>query len=227
MIEILPLKYVPKDEHNESLWIEEECYKYYTKNRKDNCNYLELMDLWLRAPYCEDCAQSDPFERNNNPDIMSENWEEDIIWSLGEDTFKTIKSELNENSDFNILCKRCSCELRPWDNDNIHIVSYHLEEHYGIPLETGNKKKPPKKLTNQVIKLYGGKCFCCKKSNKKLHIDHIFPRSKSGDAAFRNLQPLCEDCGNKKADQLPAEVTVFSDIYFESYPSDAYEGLFW
>ena len=155
MIEILPLKYVPKDEHNESLWIEEECYKYYTKNRKDNCNYLELMDLWLRAPYCEDCAQSDPFERNNNPDIMSENWEEDIIWSLGEDTFKTIKSELNENSDFNILCKRCSCELRPWDNNNIHIVSYHLEEHYAIPLATVNKIKPPKKLTNQVIKLYG------------------------------------------------------------------------
>ena len=55
----------------------------------------------------------------------------------------------------------------------------------------------------------------------------VSPKSKGGDAAFRNLQPLCEDCGNKKADQLPAEVTVFSDIYFGAYPSDAYEGLFW
>ena len=96
MIEFLPLKHDPQYNHFELLWIREECYKYYAENRKDNCNYLELMDLWLRAPYCEDCAKSDPFERYNNPDIMCESWEEDIIWGLGEDTLKTIKNKLNE-----------------------------------------------------------------------------------------------------------------------------------
>lgn len=227
MTEILQLKYNPEYEYFESLWIREECYKYYVNNRKDNCNYLELMDLWLRAPYCEDCAQSYPFERYNNPDIISDSWKEDIIWSLGKDTLEMIENELNVNSDFSILCKHCMCELRPWNNDNINIVTYHLEEHYGIPLETGNKKSPSKKLTNQVIKLYGGKCFCCGSSDKELHTDHVIPRSKGGDAAFRNLQPLCEDCGNRKADKLPTEVTVFSDIYFGQYPSDGYEGLFW
>ena len=94
----------------------------------------------------EDCAQSDPFERNYEPDIMKQSWKDDIIWNLGEVTLEMIKNELSENSDFNILCKGCFCELRPWDSDNVHIVSYHLEEHYGIPLETYYKKEPSKKI---------------------------------------------------------------------------------
>jgi hypothetical protein len=53
------------------------------------------------------------------------------------------------------------------------------------------------------------------------------PRFHGGDAAFRNLQPLCTRCGQKKGNTLPTEVSVYSDLYFGPYPSDAYEGLFW
>lgn len=227
MIEILPLQISPQHKHSESLWIQNECYKFYVSQRKINCTFLERMDLWLCAPYCENCAQSDPFEYKNDPDIRSESWEDDIQWALGEGTFEMLINELTDNPNFTIRCKHCWCELRPWENDNIHIVIYHLEEHYGIPLETGNKKEPSQKLRKQITNLYDGKCFGCGKNTKELHIDHILPRSKGGDAAFRNLQPLCKKCGNLKADKLPNEVEVFSDIYFGPHPSDGYEGLFW
>ncbi|MDI6755771.1 MAG: HNH endonuclease [Thermodesulfobacteriota bacterium] len=78
-----------------------------------------------------------------------------------------------------------------------------------------------------IIDLYDKTCFGCGAADRELHIDHVLPQSKGGDAAFRNLQPLCEGCGNEKGDSIPDEVKVFSDIYFCPYPSDGYEGLFW
>jgi 5-methylcytosine-specific restriction endonuclease McrA len=78
-----------------------------------------------------------------------------------------------------------------------------------------------------IKKFYQGKCFRCERSDVKLHIDHIVPQSKGGDAAFRNLQPLCEKCGNEKGDDMPSDLEFYSDLYFGPYPSDSYEGLFW
>jgi 5-methylcytosine-specific restriction endonuclease McrA len=106
-------------------------------------------------------------------------------------------------------------------------MNYHLEEHYGIPLETPGRIRPIARIRQKIIELYDRACFGCGSSNKRLHIDHILPRSKGGDAAFRNLQPLCKDCGNMKGNDLPDEVDVYEDIYFGPYASDGYEGLFW
>ncbi len=108
----------------------------------------------------------------------------------------------------------------------IYIVKYHLEEYYGIPLETPGKKTVSKKLRSRIFDLYDNQCFSCK-ATEDLHIDHINPVAKGGDAAFRNLQPLCRTCGFKKGDSDPNIVTVFSDMYFQPFPPDYYEGLFW
>jgi 5-methylcytosine-specific restriction endonuclease McrA len=162
------------------------------------------------------------------PDITPENWEVDVLWSLGKGALDAIQQELaDEDSGFAIGCKRCGRELAPWDGDALHVVTYHLEEHYGIPLNTPGRRNPPKKLRNQIIKLYGGVCFDCGKAGPGLHIDHILPQHADGDAAFRNLQPLCEACGQKKGDVLPDDVEVWSNMYFFLPPSDGYEGLFW
>jgi len=225
----LIVPYIPsvQEHHEDELWVSSECYLFYVKQRRLNCTFMEIMDLWLLAPYCGDCAISDPFEGARYPDMTPDTWEIDLLSKVGSGTLERTQRQLKEDPNFSYLCKRCGKELRPWDNDEVYVVSYHLEEHYGIPLETPGQKEPPKRLKQQIKKLYDYKCFRCDSSNSYLCIDHIVPRACGGDAAFRNLQPICEMCGNIKGSKLPKEVRVYLTIYFGPYPSDSYEGLFW
>ena len=208
------------------LWVKEECYRFYVEQRRSICNFLEILDLWLRAPYCEECHAKDPLSSDGWPDIGTHDWESDVAWELGDDILQQTKEYLKEDSDFCFICKGCSKELRPWEREEIFVAYYHLEEHYNIPLETPGKINPSKKLSKQIFNLYDYKCFNCR-SSKELSIDHVRPRTKGGDSAFRNLQPLCKICNNKKADIEPEEVKVPYDMYFGILPSDGCEGLFW
>jgi len=225
----LIVPYIPsaQEHHEDELWVSFECYLFYVKQRCLNCTFMEIMDLWLLAPYCGGCAISDPFEGDRYPDRTPDTWEIDLLFEVGRGTFERTQRQLKEDPEFSYLCKRCGNELRPWNNDEVYVVSYHLEEHYRIPLETPAQKEPPKRLKQQIKKLYDYKCFRCDSANRSLCIDHIVPQDYGGDAAFRNLQPLCGMCGNIKGNKLPKEVKVYSTIYFGPYPSDSYEGLFW
>jgi 5-methylcytosine-specific restriction endonuclease McrA len=216
----------PQEEHWLSLWTRNERYRFYVEQRRANCTFMERMDLWLLAPQCEDCACAEPFPVGL-PDIHHDGWEVDILLHVGSQTLDRIQQGLAEDSEFALQCKECGRELRPWDDDNAYVVSYHLEEHYGIPLETPGQMFPSERLREKIFSLYDSHCFGCGASDRELHIDHIRPRSKGGDAAFRNLQPLCEVCGNRKGDTDSTEVEVYSTIYFGPYPADSYEGLFW
>lgn len=227
MILLEPTIPTAQEEHELALWTRAECYRFYVAQRRANCTYVELMNLWLRAPYCDQCIVSHPFYSGQLPDISGHFWDDDIRSQLGEDMLIQIKDELSADSSFSFCCKRCQNNLAPWERDDIYIVMYHLEEHYGIPLETPGHMEAAKKMQNQVLRLYGSVCFACGESGPGLHIDHIRPRSLGGDAAFRNLQPLCGSCGQRKGQRQPDEVDVYSDIYFGRYPSDGYEGLFW
>ena len=217
----------PQENHENELWVKKECYRFYVEQRRLYCTYLQLLDLWLLAPYCGECILSEPFYNGGWPDITPNSWESDVFWELGEGVIEETKAELAEDPDFFYQCKGCWKELRPWHGNEVYVVSYHLEEHYGIPIETPGKKSPSKKLAREVIGLYDCRCFGCEADNKPLHVDHILPQSKGGDAAFRNLQPLCDECGNKKGNILPEEISIHSTMYFGRYPSDGYEGLFW
>jgi 5-methylcytosine-specific restriction endonuclease McrA len=106
------------------------------------------------------------------------------------------------------------------------MVSYHLEDHYRFPLIKPGQIEPSRAVQKKIKNLYGNRCFGCNKKGK-LHIDHINPRSNGGKAEFRNLQPLCEYCGQLKGAKIPDEIDVHDTMYFGPYPSDGYEGLFW
>lgn len=61
-----------------------------------------------------------------------------------------------------------------------------------------------KALRYRVLLHYGRKCMCCgatPSDGKKMHVDHIKPRSKFPELAldFYNLQVLCEDCNLGKS----------------------------
>ena len=223
---IEPTHIDPATEHNIDLWITGETCRFYVDQRRRFCNFIELLDIYFTAPICMDCATSEICPPDGPPDISYNTWEEDIIWHLGEDHLSTIKSELKDGSDCGFLCKRCDKYLEPWAGDDIYIVTYHLEDHYHFPLIRPGQIQPSHARQKQIKDLYDNRCFGCNKK-AKLHIDHINPRSNGGDAEFRNLQPLCEKCGQLKGDKIPDEVGVHNAMYFGPYPSDGYEGLFW
>jgi 5-methylcytosine-specific restriction endonuclease McrA len=76
-----------------------------------------------------------------------------------------------------------------------------------LPLST----RPPgfyesrewRELRYTVIKRHGRKCQACGAIDKRIHVDHIKPRSKYPDLALEesNLQILCEDCNMGKSNK--------------------------
>ncbi|MEX2577543.1 MAG: HNH endonuclease [Verrucomicrobiales bacterium] len=105
------------------------------------------------------------------------------------------------------------------------IFQEHMEEANGIPTEEESRRKLSKRLRRLIENLYGRKCFGCGAA-EDLHMDHIIPQSRGGTSAFRNLQPLCERCGQEKGDSMPEVIEAMSLVYFEPGPPDAGEALF-
>lgn len=212
-------------EYEITRWMTGEVCRFYVEQRRRFCNHLELLDLYFSAPLCESCACSDPFPPTGPPDISPRNWSDDIAWVVGEEVLATVRRERRKDRDFGFFCRRCSTILRPWAGDDVYVVSYHVEDHYRFLVQPG-QVEPSRSVQQQIKNLYGNRCFACE-GKGQLHIDHINPRSNGGDGSFRNLQPLCEPCGQAKGDKIPEEVGVHDTMYFGPYPSDGYEGLFW
>jgi len=54
--------------------------------------------------------------------------------------------------------------------------------------------------------LQKGKCYWCRKPlPKKIHVDHIFSRSKGGTDAIENLCLACQPCNSRKHNKTPME----------------------
>jgi hypothetical protein len=63
----------PALDHQLLLWEKEECYRFYVGNRRAYCSFLEILDLWLRAPYCEECYYDDRCAADTFPVINVNN----------------------------------------------------------------------------------------------------------------------------------------------------------
>ncbi len=77
-----------------------------------------------------------------------------------------------------------------------------------IPKKSNERGKPrnyiPKKIKDQVLGKYGGKCGYCGIEPKNLCIDHIWPYCMGGSDSIENLMPACRECNNFKS-TLPIE----------------------
>ena len=52
------------------------------------------------------------------------------------------------------------------------------------------------------------KCMYCAKSNKRMTIDHVIPRSKGGRSDFDNCVACCGNCNIRKANRSPREARM-------------------
>lgn len=177
------------------------------------------------------CALTESFDGIVYPRIRPARWKDDLRSHVGDQVVSETESNLRCSTDFAFSCRRCGTRIRPWSGDEMSVAQLHVEERFSVPMETPAQRRVSRSLADRIKQLYGHRCFGCDKHESEnggaLHIDHIHPKSKGGTAALRNLQPLCERCGNAKGDLLPDEVDVPSTIFFGAPPSDAYEGLFW
>jgi 5-methylcytosine-specific restriction endonuclease McrA len=227
---IEPVELPPELNHQLDEFQNDEVRKFYVRQRRKHCTFMQIMDLWLVVPICYGCALDESCDGIVRPYIESRNWRDAIQDHAGLAVLRRTSRELQLDPDFAYICKKCGTRLRPWNGDQMSVSHLHLEEHFNIPLETPGRRNPSLAVKKLIEKLYDNRCFGCNRqetTKRKLHIDHILPQSRGGTSAFRNLQPLCDRCGNKKADKMPSEVEVYSTIFFGPYPSDSHEGLFW
>jgi len=61
--------------------------------------------------------------------------ESDLLLNVGQNTLKQIQQALSEDPSHYFPCKHCGKELRPWQDSEVYVVSYHLEEHSGPLLD--------------------------------------------------------------------------------------------
>lgn len=82
------------------------------------------------------------------------------------------------------------------------------DEEIFINLFVSNKKEElySPKLRWQILERDGYKCVRCGRTAEdgiKLHVDHIYPRSKGGMATLENGQTLCNECNIGKGARVP------------------------
>jgi len=52
-------------------------------------------------------------------------------------------------------------------------------------------------------------CAYCGKTEQRLTIDHIIPKSKGGKSTFENCVASCKPCNNRKNNRTPSEANMF------------------
>jgi len=70
------------------------------------------------------------------------------------------------------------------------------------------KAKVPFSKKNVMIR-DGLACAYCGKTDQKLTIDHIIPKSRGGGSTFENCVASCKPCNNKKNNRTPSEAKMY------------------
>lgn len=100
--------------------------------------------------------------------------------------------------------KTCSSECR-----RIYSKSKAQEaiKKHWAKIILGEFKDAPKRLISrfEILKRDNFKCTYCgygAKDGRKLHVDHIIPRSQGGTDSFENLTTSCQECNLGKRDRF-------------------------
>jgi len=70
------------------------------------------------------------------------------------------------------------------------------------------KTRVPFSKKNVVVR-DGFTCAYCGKSDQRLTIDHIIPKSRGGKSTFENCVASCKPCNNRKNNRTPSEANMF------------------
>jgi 5-methylcytosine-specific restriction endonuclease McrA len=185
-------------------WLLSEYRTTLVRHRRKLCTHTDALTIEFPTMLCEGCfaAKIDGvLWTYRGPDVLPESWASDLAGIFDDDLADSIVQD-----DDAPRCQQCRCNLHGMA---LYVETTELSERLGIPDET-SAIKPSRKLSAEVLKLYGKSCFACG-SGRALEIDHLVPKSRGGLATFQNLQPLCRGCNNAKADQEPQSIVLVCD----------------
>ncbi|MBD2341253.1 HNH endonuclease [Calothrix sp. FACHB-156] len=117
---------------------------------------------------------------------------------------------------------------KQWEVRSPNVV-LQVPEH--IRLTIGNPErhwKVPPVNRREVLKRDNHTCQYCG-STKHLTLDHVIPRSKSGQHSWDNVVTACEKCNSIKSDRLPHEAGMVLKTKPKApiHPAVAFAEQFW
>jgi len=204
----------------------------FVKIRKKFCDYMASLNAIVLLPVCVDCHSHECHVFGQSiepPDISEYTWKEDLAWEVGltEYEIRQIDERIKNGGDIELRCGKCS-NLLEYGKDNFYVESEPFSEYFSIPEST--HRAPSKQLREEIIKLYGQRCYRCseKLSKEDVTCDHIIARVHNGLTSSLNLQILCKNCNNKvKAGRKTKIINVNLTFLFRPPPHDFYEEVMW
>lgn len=189
---------------------------------QDFCDWLGISETTAARPFgswsslCKAAGLNPRYDRTNDMSTLLENL--GIVWAkLGrQPRAKEMKQSLSP-----ISCSRYLKEFGSWYQACLEFLSWKsgmsiddiAREARGsaaasVSISSDRKKnrRISLSLRYEVLRRDGFRCIKCGRSpatevGVELHVDHIHPWSKGGEAVIENLQTLCSDCNLGKSDK--------------------------
>jgi 5-methylcytosine-specific restriction endonuclease McrA len=123
-------------------------------------------------------------------------------------------------------CRQCGSSIDVV-GEGFVVERTSVADYFGVQSHGG--RKPPDWMKDAVLKGFGGRCAGCRKTLTPgtATFDHVVARAKRGITDLTNLQPLCKQCNQTKADQDVEVVEVSLTFPLRPLPPDGYEGVIW
>ena len=201
-------------------WLEKEIYTSIRDLRSQHGTYI---DIQVRVPWCAGCVymESRALETDyiSPPDITSSCWKP-YYRDLGFSKRELGQIRRDMQGGWQPRCRQCGSHIDL--DEGVYVRSIGLSEYFDLYVSTG---RVPSWMKKAVRETFGTVCGEC--GGTAATLDHIVARSKGGLTEVVNLQPLCEACNAKKADQEVELNTIVLTFPLRPPPSDAFEGVIW
>lgn len=167
-------------------------------------DHLTYVKIDILAPVCE-CCHKTAADQLGQDFVLEKvpfwHWTDHYMrLGINPNKVKRAESEIKKGLWSGPFCQGC-CSLLSLKQQFGQFIVQRVTptELYNLPRIT--LKKPPKWMRAAILDNHENRCDACYKNllTEEITFDHIVPIAQSGKATFENLQVLCWDCNQRKA----------------------------
>ena len=213
-------KHLPKSHPNEATWREwhEENISAILRELRGTVNPWTYIHISVVVPVCDPCCWTD--EDKPSPIVWGPDWLEGyktlgLLIGLSRSQIaamvRAVRNALR-NGSWLPTCWQCGSSIDLNSEEGFHIRHVSFAEYFSQDMHP--RERPTSRIKKAVYEVFGKKCVVCQR--EATTVDHIIPRAKDGLTELTNLQPMCGECNQVKADQDVEIVSV--DLTFRLRP---------
>jgi 5-methylcytosine-specific restriction endonuclease McrA len=210
-------------------WIEKQVYEKVRALRR-GYSLMVYVDIQVLVPVCVDCIYSEYRfleEPQPRPDVHGTQWKRDYaLMGFSKRQIKEVGLALKEGW-WQLRCYRCGTAIDPGQGDSFYVRREGPSDYFDLKIAKGGRVR--KGMRGSVLEAFGNRCAGCRKelSPGEATMDHIVAKSEGGSTDLLNLQPLCLECNQKKANRGVDNVGIDLTFPLRPPPSDGYEEVIW